>query len=395
MLEGFDILCLASANWDGMWVNAQQLMYRLAAKNRILYIESLGLRPPAAASTTDRGKVSRRLQAASAGQRKPYADRDLWLASPVLLPWHHVPLVRDLNDAWLAWWLQRQLAARGMEHPLVWSFLPTAAGLARRLQERGLVYFCVDDYKHNPGVHAPTIDALERRLISAADVVFTTSPALYEDRRALNENTFYTPNSADTAAYSFPGGAPPEPADLTSIPRPRFGYTGNISAYKIDLPLLEAVARAKPDWQLVFIGPVGEGDPSTDTSALQALPNTHFLGRKSKEELPAYVTHLDVGLIPNALNDSTRSSFPMKVYEYMAAGLPIAATPLPSLAAYRDKPAFCAFGAGPAGFLAAMQTALDAAGEPHRAARRAEAAKHDWTPRLEFISDAVLKRLPC
>ena len=113
-------------------------------------------------------------------------------------------------------------------------------------------------------------------------------------------------------------------------------FTGAISAIKLDMALLTELARSRPDWSLALVGPVGLGDPHTDVGALAAEPNVHLLGKRAYEELPGVLRGADAGLIPYVRSELTASIFPMKVYEYLAAGLPVVATPLPALEGVAD-----------------------------------------------------------
>ncbi|MCZ7586581.1 MAG: glycosyltransferase [Deltaproteobacteria bacterium] len=140
---------------------------------------------------------------------------------------------------------------------------------------------------------------------------------------------------------------------------------------------------------LLLVGPVGWGDPSTEVSHLLSQPNVLMPGRADDADLAGIVASFDVAILPMADNESTRASFPMKFYEYMAAGRPIVARDLPSFAEYRDGPALCRLAATHDDFVAAVRAALDDAGDA--AARVAEAEKHDWTARVETISEAVEK----
>lgn len=389
-LRDADIVCVGSALWaTEAPLNVHHVMRRLAGRNRVLYVESPGLRAPAARSGGDWRKVGRRLRGWLRGLEA--SPEGVWLLSPPVLPWHGHAWVRALNRRLLVGALRRAMRRLGMHEPLLWIFLPTGEALAGALSERLLIYHCVDAYAENPGVDRAAILALEARLLARCDLVFTTSPALHAEKRPARGQAHFVPNVADAEHFAAGG---PEPAVLAPIARPRLGYVGNLAGYKLDVPLLATVAAARPDWQFCLIGPRGAGDPGSDLSALERLANLHWLGPQPYAALPALVAGFDVCLIPFRLSASTRASFPLKFYEYMAAGKAIVATPLPALADYAERPSLCRFAAEPAAFVAAIEAALAEGADPAAAAtRRAEAAAHSWPARMREIETAVLDAL--
>ncbi len=161
-------------------------------------------------------------------------------------------------------------------------------------------------------------------------------------------------------------------------------FTGAIVAKKLDVSLLAELARARPAWSFALVGPVGAGDPGTDVSALRREPNIHLLGPRPYERLPAVLRAADAGLIPYARNALTESVFPMKVYEYLAAGLPVVATPLPALAEVGEV----ATAPDAEGLARALERALAADSPERRAARSRAAAAHSWERRLQEIAAA-------
>ncbi len=383
-LSGRDIVCLASSNWDAMWVNAQHLMSRLAADNRVLYINNLGLRAPGRTSA-DLSKVRRRLGEWFRGAVPMQAN--LWVTSPVHIPLHRFALVRAFDRWVLRWVLRRQARRLGFRRPILWSFLPLGTDLVGALDEAAVIYHCVDDYAANPGVAVEQLRTMEARLLAQADLVLATNPVLYEERRATARRIHYVGNVAHTPHFE-PDQQRPVPAKLAALPRPILGYQGNISGYKTDLELLARLACALPDASLVLVGPEGWGDPTTDLSVLRALPNVHFVGRATYDELPAYVAAFDVALLPLRINDSTKRSFPMKFYEYMAAGVPIVAANLPAFAAYRDRPQLCRLAGDAEAFVNAVREALADRGD-HVAERVAEARRNNWDVRVAEIRALV------
>ncbi len=163
----------------------------------------------------------------------------------------------------------------------------------------------------------------ERELISLADVVFTGGTSLYEAKRARSDNVHCFPSSVDSAHFRKARIERPDPADQASIPHLRLGFAGVIDE-RMDIDLLAELALARPDWQLVLVGPIVKIDPNH----LPKLPNIHYLGSKPYAELPSYMAGWDVALLPFALNESTRFISPTKTPEYLAAGLPVVSTPI-------------------------------------------------------------------
>jgi UDP-galactopyranose mutase len=163
----------------------------------------------------------------------------------------------------------------------------------------------------------------EEELLRKADVVFTGGRSLYEAKRDRHPNVHLFPSSVDLDHFGAARGLIADPPDQAGILRPRLGFFGVIDE-RMDFELLAGIAAARPDWQLVLVGPTAK----IEESALPTAPNIHYLGGKSYDELPLYLSGWDVALIPFALNDATRYISPTKVPEYLAAGRPVVSTPI-------------------------------------------------------------------
>jgi glycosyltransferase involved in cell wall biosynthesis len=177
------------------------------------------------------------------------------------------------------------------------------------------------------------IEAAEKVMIANADFVFVTSPVLKEKYNHWFPQKLisYFPNVADRAHFQKAlSQATVIPQDVQQIRKPLVGFVGAISHYKFDLSLVAGLAKARPEINFVLIGKVGEGDPETDASILE-LPNIHLIGPKPYDELPNYLKAFDCVIIPSPINAYTKSMFPMKFFEYLAARKVIVSTPLPSL----------------------------------------------------------------
>jgi glycosyltransferase involved in cell wall biosynthesis len=388
------IVVLASAPFETPApVNAHQIARRFAARgHRVLFVESTGLRRPALLrSPQDRRRVWARARGFLRGVRE--AAPGLHVLAPLALPADLGGAARAASDRFVAASVARAARRLGMARPVVWAFLPTALPVARRLRGRCLVYHCVDHYAANPGVDAARVDAAERALLGAADLVLAASPALKDRLAAQRPDVRLVANVADVALFSRAAREDlPEPSALAGLPRPRAVYAGNVAAYRVDLALLSEVADALPDVQLVLVGAVGLGDATGEPpglSALRARPNVAVFGACPQAELPAWLRHVDAGLLPLLDNAHTRASLPLKLWEYVAAGLPVVATALPQLAALEREGVLRAASGGTA-FAAALRAAL--AEPPRRAERATRALAHDWDARIDELAVLVGER---
>ena len=186
--------------------------------------------------------------------------------------------------------------------------------------------------------------------------VFTGGRSLHEAKRRLHRRVHLFPSSVDAGHFKTarsgpgPGG---EPADQIGLPRPRIGYFGVIDE-RVDYELLDAVATARPSWQIVMVGPTAKVDPAI----LPRRCNLHWLGIKPYADLPAYLSGWQVGLMPFALNEATRFISPTKTPEFLAAGVPLVSTPVPDVVSDWGKDGLVEIAARPLGVIAAVEKLL-------------------------------------
>jgi hypothetical protein len=255
------------------------------------------------------------------------------------------------------------------------------------------IYHVVDEYSGYPGM-SPAARAHQReaelRLLRHIDLVIVTSRALWEVKRQHHPHTFQVSNGVDLQGYErhLARGAP-VPPDLAAVPRPRLGVLGLIGQ-KLDFDLLQAVAEARPQWSLVFVGRVSAAGADGGWPRLAARPNVYFLGEVAAARVPEYVCGLDVGLMPYVHTGHIPYSDPLRLYDYLAAGIPVASIDLPSLDGYRSA---VHIGDGPEHFGAAIEAALADTSAERAAARRQLATQCAWTERVETISGLILAHL--
>jgi glycosyltransferase involved in cell wall biosynthesis len=329
------VVMFSTADWkDRYWTNKQHTAAGLAARGyRVLYVESVGIRRPGV-NALDLRRIGTRLRDGLRPVRE--VSENVWVLSPLTIPFgHRFALVGWFNRWQLRSRIKRWLRGRGALRPMIWTYHPYMLDAATDLDPSALIYHSVDDLGSVPGVDHAAYYAAEARLLEAADHVFVTSRALFDHCvTTAGARTHYFNNVADIDHFGAARKAGPLPAELEAIPRPRLIYVGALSDFKLDLKMIAAVAERRPDWHLVFIGAEREGQHSPEIEQLARRPNAHFLGWRAYSDLPGYLRGADVALLPQQINDYTRSMFPMKFFEYLAAGLPVVSTALPALSEY-------------------------------------------------------------
>jgi glycosyltransferase involved in cell wall biosynthesis len=268
---------------------------------------------------------------------------------------------------------------------VLWLYDPCAAPLIASCGERVALYDCVDDYAAIEGTDRATgelLEAMDAACASRARVVATTTRSLHERHRARNDATHLVRNAGDYAHFS----AAVEPA-IRDLPRPVIGFAGNLHPGKVDFELLGELAARRPEWTFLLVGPV-QPAAAERVAALTHAPNVRHVGHVPYAQLPAYVAAFDVALIPYVANRYTRSCFPLKLYEYLAAGKPVVAAGLPELAGMEPD---VALADGCDAFESAVVEALSSRDGVQR--RMAVAAANTWEGRaatlLGLVDDAL------
>lgn len=377
MLEGNDIICFAN-DWDGDPLSKKQIALRLGQKNRVLWVNSTGIRNPTV-SARDVRRAWKKIVQYFQGCRS--VSKNISVFTPLVIPFHGSRAARWVNCRLLTWGLRRACRKLGFQKPITWSFVPSSAEVAGSLGERLVIYHCVDEYSKFTGTNEAAILGLEQGLMEKADMVVVSSTRLYETKSPHNPNTFLVTHGVDVAHFSNAcRKSVAAPADCAGLNGPVIGFFGLMADW-VDTEVFRYLASARPEWSLLLIGEV-----QTDTSMLRKLPNVHLLGRRSYQSLPAYCKAIDVAILPFKINELTIASNPLKLREYLAAGLPVVATPLPEIMKLNS---LVRMARTPDEFLVQVETLLKQGKRGPDPAVSVLMERESWDQKLEELSDLI------
>ncbi len=380
MIQGKNILCFAN-DWHNDPTSKHQVMKLLSQHNKVLWINSIGMRKPTA-SSEDFQRIVGKLKSWVKGLEQ--INQNLFVFTPIVLPFPSSGLARRINVLLLRfslWFYRRRLDMSTFQ---LWTFVPTMVELAGTMGEEKLIYYCVDEWSKFSFMDSEAMRDMEIRLMRKADVVFATADHLYRDKSRFNERTYLIEHGVDHRHFSRAlSDSLASPEDLSGISHPILGFFGLIHEW-IDLDLIEHVARARPDWSIAMIG-----KSSVDISRFHNYGNVHFLGQKPYESLPAYCRHFDVGLIPFVVNELTMNVNPIKLREYLSAGLAVVSTRLPECEKYRDI--VCIAGTYDE-FVSGVEQALGADSPDSRQVRSDRMTSETWDAKVELISSYIEKK---
>ncbi len=379
MRERYDVVLLYAPPWAGPTRFSKHHLARLFAQHghRVLYVEA-----PLTPLALRRGRTVLGEMRNTLRPPRLVAER-LWVRRHFLpLPYHALSPVtasrtaNRIGQRLLAPVLTRDLRRLAIARPVLIAGLPHAIDVLPALPRRCLAYHCSDDFSSVRGFPS-TLPELEAELCARADVVIATSETLAEARRRFNLRTYWVPNGADVAHFSV--SASPS-AELVALSRPVIGFVGGLSQW-VDLALVAFLARERPAWSFVLIGPLG-----IPTHAVSALTNVRLLGPRPYASLPSYLRAMDVGLIPFRDDPVTYHADPIKAYEYLAAGLPVVATDLPAL---RRLSHVVRLADSPSSFLSELDAAVVEGRDAGARERRIEASHHSWDARFAEVTRLI------
>ena len=337
--EATTLLCFSHLRWNFVFQRPQHLMCRFAREMDVIYWEE----------PVDIGR----------GETPYLQVREAQNAPKVRLVVPHLPqgMPDDAREATLKRLLDAHVAS--IRGPLIaWYYTPMMLPFSRYLDADVTVFDAMDELSKFKFAPAKLLD-LEQELIDLADVVFTGGSSLYEAKKHRHDNIHCFPSSVDRAHFCKARARSFEPGDQEDLPRPRLGFYGVIDE-RFDTELLDAVAKMRPNWSFVMVGPVVKIAPDD----LPKRPNIHYLGGKTYDQLPSYLSGWDVALMPFAMNESTQFISPTKTPEYLAGGKPVVSTPVRDVVRHYGHLEGVKIAATPKEFVVACEQALELARNP-------------------------------
>ncbi|MBK5966117.1 hypothetical protein CCR95_19035 [Thiocystis minor] len=371
-LTSYDLICFANIDWDARYQRPQQLAAQFARHgHRVFYvIASRGLAPDDAQGFRATLVAERIYEVELMAHN--LADR-------------YSTVLDTANTDLFAQSLGRLRDAFGIVDAVCHVHLAFWAPLVLRLRESWdwrVLYDCMDEWEDFPGIGKPLLDA-EIELVRKSDIVTVTAALLEEKWRVNNPRCVLVRNGVD---FDFFRQHSQPNRILGDLAHPIVGFYGALAEW-VDLGLMAAAARALPDCHFVLIGDVFV----TNLEGLDDLPNVHLLGRRPYTDMPKYLYHFDVCLVPFRLSQVTHAVDPVKFYEYVSAGKPVVSVPLKELDIYKD---YLYFADRPETFVEQIRCAL-AENSPALRQRRIELARtNDWRHRYASTSDAINQAYP-
>lgn len=329
-MKNENIILFSSDDW-GWKTSKYQLATRFCNQNKVLFVSSIGFRKPTA-SRQDLGRIFGKLKLFFKGVTK--IRENLYVLTPLAIPLHKYRFVSWLNGILIRAQLKWARLRLGMRDPFIFLFAQNWYEFVRNLPRGRMLYYCIDEHSAFSGANGESLQKLNRVTSENADIVFCSSKSLTLKQKKLNPNTFHISHGVNYALFSrvvFDPNLQSAP-ELADIPRPILGFWGHISYDWVDAGLLKYLAEKRPQWIFLLIG-----RNSMEPDEFENYKNIRLVGEKNFEDLPSYCKAIDVGLIPFVKSPLTDNCNPLKLYEYLAAGLPVVSTDIPEVRFWKDS----------------------------------------------------------
>lgn len=329
-MDNFDLVCFSHLRWNFVYQRPQHLMSRFAKVVRLFYVEE-----PFFSDEQEHCQVTN-------------TENNIWVVVPYVQSGLSEEDVNSHQHRLLADFFTKM----NIDKYIFWYYTPMSLSFTGGFNPALIVYDCMDElsaFKFAP----QRLKDNEKELIQKADLVFTGGHSLYEAKKHLHSSIYAFPSSIDKDHFGKARAGNIEPADQSDIISPKIGFYGVIDE-RLNIELVGEMASRKPDWNFIIIGPVVKIDPAT----LPRFENIRYLGSKSYQDLPSYLSGWNVAMIPFALNESTRFISPTKTPEYLSAGKPVVSTSIQDVVHDYGHTEFVHIADTPENFIQAIESEL-------------------------------------
>lgn len=376
-LENLDIICF-SHDWTSDPLSKTHLMRILSRDNRILWINAIANRAPTV-SSKDLSRVIFKLKSFLKPVQE--VEKNIFVLNPLAVPSYRNSTIRAFNQSFLRWQVKKAMRGMKFRDPINMVFNPAAGLLAGKLGEKRLIYYCVDEYTEFSGA-SRGLKEIEEGLLRRSDLVIVSAQKLFENKKQFNPNTFVIRHGTDWDHFRTALDHETEiPEEIANLPKPVIGFHGLLADW-VDYELIKKTAEHFCTGSVVMIGKTTV-EAVEKIKVLKGIPNVHLLGRKPYGELPAYCKGFDVALNPFVINELTLAANPLKVREYLAAGLTTVSSDIPEVRVLNN----CLVGEDHADFIRQIEWSL---AHPKPRLEISDSVRHEsWEAKIEELRNIL------
>ncbi|MBC8436060.1 MAG: glycosyltransferase [Bacteroidetes bacterium] len=381
-MENRDFIIIGLPSWDlPIATTRKYTAWEISRKNRVLFVNLPLTRNSYLKNAKDPLVQKRKKVLKGKEPELVQVSPTMWVLSPKMMsesinwiPFRPIfRFLNYLNERAFASRIKKAIHKLGFHDYIILNDNSMLTGFSlKELLKPSLYIYLLRDAVTLVPYHSKHGKVFEPKLIAKSDLVVTNSSFFGNYAKQHNPNSHTIGQGCDVSMYSDQDGSLPLPADTTDIQRPIIGYTGAITSIRLDTGILVHVAKARPDWSIVLVGPE---DEVFKNSELHQLQNVYFLGRKDPGELPAYVKSFDVAINPQIHNSITDVNYPLKIDEYLAMGKPVVATKTAFMDYFKDHTYLASSNQE---WVVCIEKALQENSEQLIAKRKALAAEHSW-----------------
>lgn len=340
---GRDIIVIGIQPWDiEIGSNCKNIAEEMSKYNRVLYVNSPLDRNTKKTKASDE-RTQRRIRICQGKEDNlVQLNTNMWNLYPhrMIESINWLPdgtlydFINKRNNRKFAADIQEAIDHLGFKDFIIFNDSNMFTGLHQKelLKPKTYVYYMRDYLTKNPYWRKHGL-RIEPKMVKKADVVVNNSTLYAEYGRQFNEHSYMVGQGCDVSLFRDVDGSIPIPEDMKEFKSPVIGYVGFLSSRRLDIDLLVFMAKKRPEWSIVLVGPE---DEKFEASELHQLDNVHFLGSRDSSQLPSYIKAFDIAMNPQLINDATIGNYPRKIDEYLAMGKPTIGSATKAMDYFKD-----------------------------------------------------------